>query len=222
MDRESGFKRVSGQVIVPDTSYLIPLRAKDYYDQDIREEVLNFHDAVKDSVEFFINVTIRHEQLRDVRERYVVLAIQELVKSNKPIEARYRSLDKFKDDIRPIDDIIKANSEFLFKHHIKANDEALILKYLTADIMAEYMEFESASDLTYMSGGWPDSWNSLGQLMNASYMEPTDAMILNFAKYIEAQAILTCDVGFAVASHEIDVYMPSRLARHCRGRYNPS
>lgn len=57
--------------------------------------------------------------------------------------------------------------------------------------------------------------------MNTSCLEPTDAMIANFAKYIEAKAIVTADIGFALIANEIDVYMPYRLARQCKGVYHP-
>src|SRR5580704_9543976 len=93
LDKPSSIQRVSGQVIVPDTSYLIPLR---HTSAKIHGIVSKFHaDALAARTEFFINVVIRHEQLRDARKRQVIAALRSLIAANNPIAARYRSLPEF-------------------------------------------------------------------------------------------------------------------------------
>lgn len=221
LESPASVKRVSAQVIVADTSYLIPLRVADYSDQYVRNVVTTFHTATTGAgSQFFINVVIRHEQLRDVRERSVITALKSLLASNPAIEKRYKSLKKFETSGLAIDDIVEKHSEYLLKHHIHYGDLALVRNFLTSDLMAEYLAFEKASDLVYFPGSWPDAWVDLGNVINTRCQEPTDAMIVNFANFIEAKAIVTGDVGFALVADDIDVYMPKRLARRCKGIYD--
>jgi predicted nucleic acid-binding protein len=110
LDKPSSIARVSGQVIVPDTSYLIPLRMTDHPLHDI---IRKFHsDVLAAGSEFIINVVNRHEQLRDARKRDVVKALKSLVAANNPIEARYRSLPEFSGDTRSTAEIIEQGSEY--------------------------------------------------------------------------------------------------------------
>src|SRR5580704_151558 len=96
LENSASIPRVSGQVIVPDTCYLIALRILDH---DYHDAVEHFHSqATNQKSEFFINVVIRQEQLRDARNRCLVGAIKGLIASNNSIETRYKSLNKFKDD----------------------------------------------------------------------------------------------------------------------------
>lgn len=151
LESPTSINRVSGQVIVPDTSYLIPLRIVDH---EFHNAISDFHKAtLLSKSEYFINVTIRHEQLRDFRERQVIQSLTQLVANNPRMESRYRSIPKFKDDAaRSIDDIIEDHSEFLLKHHIRSGDDHLVRRYMITDILTEYLRFESSADLIYVGG----------------------------------------------------------------------
>ena len=66
----------------------------------------------------------------------------------------------------------------------------------------------------------PIFWNRLGDLMDGTGLNSSDALITSFTFSIGADAIVTTDTDFAQISDRIDIYMPAEKADLCKA-YDP-
>lgn len=195
---------MSGQDIVPDSSYVIPLFEPAHIEHT---PVDNFHKvASANGAKFFVNVTVREEVIKRIQKGQLKAACRQLLTSDPSLRPRIHDKD----------------CDSVLKDFIKQGDYARLQAYMVDDAYAGYAALENSSGLIYLSGSVKDSWTKLGNFMTSAMLSSTDGMIANFARYIEADAIATRDVGFALVANSIDVYMPLALAQQCVTIYDPA
>lgn len=215
LESPRSIERVSGKILVPDTSYLIHLANRN---EEFHNIVNEFHtNALNTSSEFYINVVIRHEFLRYLRSAELIRVLMILNREDSFIKDIHQY-----SKIEDIDEFIRTNSEYIYKQYLKKGQCQRVINKMRYDIWDEICKFEKAHELEYLSGSTGDAWPNLGKVIMEYCLEPTDAMIYNFASSIDAEVIVTCDVGYANLNKKIDVYMPNRLAVQCNGIYDES
>jgi predicted nucleic acid-binding protein len=109
----------------------------------------------------------------------------------------------------------------MYKEHVRLNDTDDLLTYLPLNIWQEVERLEIITNITYFPVSGSVSWQDLGVLIQYTGLSPTDAMIVNYALAIGADAICTADCDYACVHNLIDVYMPVSEASKCVA-YNPA
>lgn len=215
-------------MVVADTSYLVSLSEK-------RPPFVDFHTkAVNVGTLFCINISIRTEFIKSVRKEQLIKAILSLVAKDRVIELRYRALLTMpKAAFTPAS--LSKNDAYnkIYKNHVRQGDLKVLLANLEGNIWKTAERFEKDGGLNYLedanrtgqSGSFADIlsrnfWDGLGELMEETCLNSSDAMIANFAFSIGAEAIVTTDTDFAQLSDLIEVYMPGEKADLCKA-YDP-
>lgn len=215
--------RVTNQLLVADTSYLIALSDSN---DDSHQSASNFHKAALASgTQFIINVIVRQEFIKWVRNIQLLKAMVTLANADATIDSRYRRILKSK-AAAPSASVplerkhIKTRVDSLHKSHVTNDDVSRLTPYLTTDIWQEVQRLEKQSAIYYVSGAGSISWDDLGVTLAKYGTDVTDSMIANFAFFAGASAIATTDVDYAQFAPDIDVYMPETVAKACAA-YNP-
>ncbi len=123
----------------------------------------------------------------------------------------------------------------IYKDHVRKGDLQILLDKLEGNIWQTVDTFEKDGKFTFLGSKQTSeiaradqspgekrkfSWQNLGELLEETCLNSNDAMIVNFAFSVVADAIVTTDSDFAQVSDRIDVYMPARLADLCKA-YDP-
>ena len=212
--------RLANKFVIVDTSYLQDLSDPN---EENFETILEFHrQALANNTTFSLNVVVRQEFIKLVRKTLLINAIMDLSRTDPVMETRYRTVTGFTS--KPFTpENLKNAYEQIYKNHLKKNDFNLLLDAMKTDIWQEVQMLEDKANITYVSAPskGADTWEALGELVQKTGMTPTDAMIVNFAFMIDADAIVTTDCDYAPVEESIDVYMPLSIAQQC-GTYDPS
>ncbi len=183
-------RNIANKIVVTDTSYLVTLSDTNdpYY-----STFTSFHNqAVLDGTNFFINVIVRQEFIKQVRKAQLIEAILALASSDPGLEARYKNVAGI---TRPGKTLtasnLNAQHDEIFKDHVRQGDYNILVNALRTGIWDEAKRIENTTSVNYVSDVGQISWEDLGALMNRSGLAPTDCMIANFAFFIQADAIVT-------------------------------
>lgn len=217
--------------IVADSSYLY--RLSDTTDPR-HNLVLNFHQRVRPiNGKFFINVVIRQEFLREIRRVQMIDTMLYLVnKYPGRFRTRYVTSANKKNLRRPetqhlvitgnrplTAEHLKECYDDLFKEHLRKGDVQMLNSNWIGNVDSYYQAQEQSMQMNYKSFGGTMDWTKLNNLMQATGMAPTDAMITNFALVMGA-AIVTTDLDYMQVANITDVFMPYSLARQAKGIYD--
>lgn len=214
LESPKSLQRVAGNPVAVDTSYLVSLSDTTHQFFNL---VSTFHlSAQSQNTEFIISVIVRQEFIKMVRKNLFVSAMHNLASNDPSFSARYRQCI----GQSPTSGSISMNYEKIVKDHIKNHDIYLLLQTIQTDIWQETQRLEKQAGVYYMSGMGSISWDDLGALMHDTGIASPDGMIANMAMYLEIESILTTDCDYASIAHEIDVYMPLRIAQACKS-YDP-
>jgi predicted nucleic acid-binding protein len=229
----TSYLKLRDKSIVADSSYLYRLTDKTDFRHGL---ILAFHQKVRPiNGQFFINVVIRQEFLREIRRVQMIDTMLHLATVDRNLRARYiakanarNSRNYYKQHL-----IISGNDPLtaehlndcyddLFKEHLRNGDVQRLISNWKGNVDSSATAQEQAMQMNYISGGGSIPWNSLHKLMQATGMAPTDAMITNFALSIGADAIVTTDLDYMQVASIIDVFMPFSLAKQATGIYDPT
>lgn len=229
-ESERSYLNLKDGAVVADSSYLYCLSDK----SDPRYGlVLDFHQRTKKiNSEFFINVVVRQEFLKQVRKVQMIETMLYVARKYRHIKAAYiidanfahqhpdkRHLQIHDNQIRP--DHLQDCYDALFKEHLRRGDVDTLTKSWQGNVSDYVTEQEKNMDLIYYSAQGSMSWDALYRLMQVSGMASTDAMICNFALTIGANAIVTADLDYIQMAKTIDVFMPHDLAVKAPHIYDP-
>lgn len=224
-ESEHSLDKIRGKLVVPDTSYLISLFEENRL-------FLDFHsNATVTGTLFYINVIVRTEFTKAVRKSQLIKAILSLVNKDLVTARRYRTLLGMPNAAFTAVNLGSGDAyNKIYKDHVRKGDLQLLLSNLEDNIWRSVQWFERNGKFNYMSGrdisnltqnqGTQISWDSLGNLLQETCLNSSDAMIANFAFSIGADAIVTTDTDFAQISDRIDIYMPGDKADMCKA-YDP-
>jgi predicted nucleic acid-binding protein len=229
-ESENSLEKIRGKIVVADTSYLISY-------SDKTSSLRNFHQAALEAgAVFYINVIIRAEFIKAIRKLQLIDAILKLVDKDPALEQRYRNLS----GISKVDFTVKnlgsnENYNKIYKDHVRKDDLQTLLSELEGNIWQTVDTFERDGKFTFLGARQTSeianadqtsgerrkfSWNNLGQILDETCLNSNDAMIVNFALSVVADAIVTTDSDFAQISDQIDIYMPAGQADLCKA-YEP-
>lgn len=224
-ESDHSLAKIRGKIVVADTSYLISISQQN-------KVFLDFHSAALASGSlFYINVTVRTEFIKAIRKEQLIQAIIELVQKDAAIKQRYRKLLGMpKADFTGINLSSGEAYNKIYKDHVRKGDLKVLLDNLEGNIWPIVDKFEKDVQFNYLGGRQTStmvqiaqtsgerrnfSWDSLGELMEETCLNSSDALIVNFALSVGAEAIVTTDTDFAQICDRIDIFMPGDRANMC-------
>ncbi len=205
--------RLTTKLVVVDTSYLIAFsNPTDHYYQIISD----FHQkAIAVDTSFQINVIVRQELIKDVRASQFAAAMLDLADADSALAAQYRTWAGWGTNTVLTTENLKKRCDNIYKGYVKQNNIQQLLNAVKRNIWDEADAIEKSAKVEYVSGLGTLSWDGLEPIIKNFGLSPTDAMILNFAIFVEADAIVTTDADYSTVADIIDVYLPERIAQGC-------